>query len=109
MISFKKKIINEKKHSSSNNEQIQKQINILNNKLDKILGMLESGLKIKQITKKDLTEDIKEDNTIIYTQKCIDLYEKDAIKQQESLSNYAPKERAFDYWALCTTSFIFNI
>lgn len=39
-------------------------------------------------------------NTVVYTQKCISLYEKDAKKQQESLSNYAPKEKAFDYWAL---------
>ncbi|MBN2144627.1 MAG: hypothetical protein JW774_08390, partial [Candidatus Aureabacteria bacterium] len=38
-------------------------------------------------------------NTVIYANKCISLYEKDAKKQQESLSNYAPKEKAFDYWA----------
>lgn len=39
-------------------------------------------------------------NTLIYSEKSIALYEKDAKKQQESLSNYAPKEKAFDYWAL---------
>lgn len=39
-------------------------------------------------------------NAIVYAEKCISLYEKDAKKQQESLSNFAPKEKAFDYWAL---------
>jgi tetratricopeptide (TPR) repeat protein len=39
-------------------------------------------------------------NAIIYANKCIELYDKDAKKQQESLTTYAPKEKAFDYWAL---------
>ncbi len=37
---------------------------------------------------------------MIYTKKCIDLYEKDAKEQQASLTDYAPKEKAFNYWAL---------
>jgi tetratricopeptide (TPR) repeat protein len=40
------------------------------------------------------------DNAIMYTKKCIALYEKDAKKQQESLTNYALKDQAFNYWAL---------
>lgn len=36
----------------------------------------------------------------IYTKKCIELYSKEAEKQQSSLSDYAPKEKAFNYWAL---------
>lgn len=36
----------------------------------------------------------------IYTSKCIDLYEKDAKEQQAGLTDYAPKEKAFNYWAL---------
>ena len=37
---------------------------------------------------------------MIYTKKCMDLYEKDAKEQQASLTDYAPKEKAFNYWAL---------
>ena len=36
----------------------------------------------------------------IYTKKCIELYEKDAIEQQTKLTDYAPKGKAFNYWAL---------
>ena len=36
----------------------------------------------------------------LYTKKCIELYEAEAIKQQASLTEFAPKEKAFDYWAL---------
>ena len=36
----------------------------------------------------------------IYTKKCVQLYEEEAKKQQASLTDYAPKEKAFDYWAL---------
>ncbi|MBI3996708.1 MAG: tetratricopeptide repeat protein [Candidatus Omnitrophica bacterium] len=36
----------------------------------------------------------------LYTKKCIELYEGDAKKQQASLTEFAPKEKAFDYWAL---------
>jgi hypothetical protein len=36
----------------------------------------------------------------IYTKKCIELYEADAKKQQAGLTDFAPKEKAFDNWAL---------
>jgi tetratricopeptide (TPR) repeat protein len=36
----------------------------------------------------------------LYTKKCIELYEAEAVKQQASLSDFAPKDKAFDYWAL---------
>lgn len=36
----------------------------------------------------------------LYTKKCLELYEGDAKKQQASLTEFAPKEKAFNYWAL---------
>ena len=36
----------------------------------------------------------------IYTKKCVELYEAEAKKQQASLTEFAPKEKAFNYWAL---------
>lgn len=36
----------------------------------------------------------------IYTRKCIELYEEEAIKQQTSMTDYLPKEQAFNPWAL---------
>src|SRR3989338_10132433 len=36
----------------------------------------------------------------IYTKKCIQLYEADAKKQQASLTEPAPNDKAFNYWAL---------
>ncbi len=36
----------------------------------------------------------------IYTKKCIQLYEADAKKQQAALTEFAPKEKAFNNWAL---------
>ncbi len=35
-----------------------------------------------------------------YTNKCITLYEKQATAQSQSLTDFAPKEKAFTYWAL---------
>ena len=35
-----------------------------------------------------------------YTKKCIELYEAKAHQQAVSLSDFAPKEQAFNYWAL---------
>lgn len=35
-----------------------------------------------------------------YTKKCIELYAQKAAEQQASLTDFAPKENAFDYWAL---------
>lgn len=36
----------------------------------------------------------------LYTRKCIELYEEEAVKQQASLTDYLPKEQAFNAWAL---------
>jgi len=36
----------------------------------------------------------------LYTKKSIELYEEEAKKQQAKLTDYAPKEKVFDYWAL---------
>lgn len=36
----------------------------------------------------------------LYTKKCLELYEAEAKKQQSQLTDFAPKERVFDYWAL---------
>ena len=36
----------------------------------------------------------------LYTKKCMELYEADAKKQQASLTEFAPKDKAFNYWAL---------
>ena len=36
----------------------------------------------------------------IYTKKCIELYEGDAKKQQAAMTDYAPKDTAFNAWAL---------
>ena len=36
----------------------------------------------------------------LYTKKCIELYEAEAKKQQASLTEFAPKVKAFDNWAL---------
>jgi hypothetical protein len=35
-----------------------------------------------------------------YTKKCIELYGQKAVEQQASLTDFAPSEKAFDYWAL---------
>ena len=35
-----------------------------------------------------------------YANKCISLYEKQAMAQSQSLTDFAPKEKAFTYWAL---------
>ena len=36
----------------------------------------------------------------LYTKKCIELYEAEAKKQQASLTEFAPKDKTFNYWAL---------
>lgn len=36
----------------------------------------------------------------LYAKKCIELYEHDAQAQQASLTDFAPKDKAFDQWAL---------
>lgn len=40
------------------------------------------------------------ESAIIYAKKCIELYEKEALKQQSELKGFLPKEKAFDAWAL---------
>ena len=72
-----------------------------------LMMMLGTNIDFEDYTSETLTRKAWESlsannvpNTIVYSQKAISLYEKDAKKQQESLSNYAPKEKAFDYWAL---------
>jgi len=40
------------------------------------------------------------DEALIYINKCAEMYEAEAIKQQASLTDFAPKESAHDYWAL---------
>jgi len=37
---------------------------------------------------------------LAYTDECIKLYEEEAVFQQSQLTDFAPKELAFDYWAL---------
>lgn len=36
----------------------------------------------------------------VYARKCIDLYEAEALKQQAGLTEFLPKEQAFNVWAL---------
>ncbi len=36
----------------------------------------------------------------LYVKKCLELYEADARRQQGRLSDFAPKDKVFDYWAL---------
>ena len=40
------------------------------------------------------------DLALVYTAKCIELYAKEALKMQASLTAYAPKDNVFNYWAL---------
>lgn len=44
--------------------------------------------------------DGKHDLVTAYTAKCRDMYEGEAIKQQASLSDFAPADKAHSYWAL---------
>ena len=39
-------------------------------------------------------------STLVYTQKCIEMYQAEAKKQQKSLKDFASKDDAFNYWAL---------
>lgn len=42
----------------------------------------------------------KHDLVAAYTGKCRELYEGEAVKQQSSLSDFAPGDKAHSYWAL---------
>lgn len=48
----------------------------------------------KMLEKKDL------EGVRVLTQKCVDLYSKEAEKMQQSLSEFPAKDKTFDYWAL---------
>lgn len=48
----------------------------------------------KSLGKKDFT------GVETYTKKCVALYEEEAMKMQQALTDYPPKDRAFNYWAL---------
>ncbi|MBN2144630.1 MAG: tetratricopeptide repeat protein [Candidatus Aureabacteria bacterium] len=72
-----------------------------------LITSLESGVDFGDYTSETFTRKAWEaldanqiSHVVIYTEKCMSLYENEAIKQQASLSSYAPKEHAFDYWAL---------
>jgi len=40
------------------------------------------------------------DEATAYINKCVEMYEAEALKQQASLTAFAPAEKAHDYWAL---------
>lgn len=40
------------------------------------------------------------DEALIYINKCVEMYAAEAAKQQASLTDFASKESAHDYWAL---------
>ncbi|MBU0676841.1 MAG: beta-glucanase precursor [Verrucomicrobia bacterium] len=40
------------------------------------------------------------DEALVYINKCKEMYEAEALKQQAGLSSFAPKENGHDYWAL---------
>lgn len=58
--------------------------------------------KSETLTKKSWDALAKQDHrgVELYVKKCIELYEADAKRQQASLSDFAPKENVFEYWAL---------
>ena len=69
--------------------------------------VMEQGLDFGNYTSEDLTGKAWQsfgtddhDATIVYCRKCIKLYQKKADEQQAELKGYAPKDKAFDYWAL---------
>ena len=73
---------------------------------DLMTGM-DSGIDFEDYTSETLLrkgwETLSGDNiphTLIYAQKCIALYGAEADKQQASLTTYATKDQAFNYWAL---------
>jgi tetratricopeptide (TPR) repeat protein len=73
---------------------------------DQILVM-ETGIDFGDYTSETLTTkawkalgESKWDECIVYAKKCIQLYTSYADDFQKKLSEYAPKEKAFDYWAL---------
>ena len=73
---------------------------------DQIMVM-DSGIDFGDYTSETLTTKAWQalgsgdhDAAIVYARKCINLYRKNANEMQGKLEGYAPKEKAFDYWAL---------
>ena len=73
---------------------------------DQIMGM-EKNVDFGNYTSETLTKKAWEslekeefDKVEIYVDKCLDLFEKTAKEQQSTLTDFASKEKAFDYWAL---------
>ena len=72
-----------------------------------LMTSMESGIDFEDYTSETLLrkgwESLSGNNiphALIYAQKCITLYAAEADKQQASLTAYAPKDQAFNYWAL---------
>jgi hypothetical protein len=72
-----------------------------------LITSLEDGVDFEDYTSETLTRKSWEaldsnriSQVIIYTEKCMALYESEAKKQQSSLTAFAPKDKAFDFWAL---------
>ena len=73
---------------------------------DQILGM-EKGIDFGNYTSETLAtkgwgalQAGEYEKAIIYADKCVELFGKTARDMQKNLTDFAPKEKAFDYWAL---------
>ncbi|MBN1522478.1 MAG: tetratricopeptide repeat protein [Candidatus Aureabacteria bacterium] len=73
---------------------------------DQIL-LMETGIDFGDYTSQTLTAKAWQalgagdlDEVLVYCRKCVQLYKKYADEMQAKLNAYAPKEKAFDYWAL---------
>lgn len=72
-----------------------------------LLTLMESGIDFEDYTSETLLrkgwESLSGNNiphALTYAQKCITLYATEADKQQASLTTFAAKDQAFNYWAL---------
>ena len=73
---------------------------------DQIL-LMETGIDFGDYTSQTLTVKAWQaldagdyDEVLVYGRKCLQLYKKTADDMQSKLDAYAPKDKAFDYWAL---------
>ena len=71
------------------------------------LLLIDKGVKIENYTSESLVSSAwaklgekDYDSAIVFAKKCINLYEKEALKQQEKLKGFLPKSKAHDPWAL---------
>jgi tetratricopeptide (TPR) repeat protein len=71
------------------------------------LFMMEHGIDFGDYTSQTLTtkawkayEQGDLEAALYFIEKCRTLYEEEALKQQASLTGFAPKEKIFNYWAL---------